>query len=89
MFFQALGNHEFDKPLSYLQEFIRAASPNIDIVSCNIDNSQEPGLTGYKPYIIKRMGTRKVGIVGYTTPKTLNTTAVGKEPDNLEPKTQS
>ena len=61
------GNHEFDKGPKALADF--AAQADFSIVAANIDASQEPLLRDrIKPYIIKDIGGRKVGIIGLTTP---------------------
>ena len=76
---QALGNHEFNDGLDHLQDFIESVSSpdGFDVLSSNINNTQEPRLAGYKPYVIKRIGVRKVGIIGYTTVDTPALTPVG------------
>jgi len=75
---QALGNHEFDRGLPTLQSFINNISSEVDILSSNIDNSKEPGLTGYKPYVIKELNGTKVGIIGFTTDDTPMLAGAGK-----------
>ena len=63
------GNHEFDRGPQALADF--AARADFSIVSANIDASREPLLRDrIKPYIIKDIGGRKVGIIGLTTPDT-------------------
>lgn len=77
---QAIGNHEFDIGLSPLQDFINNVTVcgGFDVLSANIYNLFEPGLTGYLPYIIKEVGDRKVGIIGYTTVNAPVLTKLGK-----------
>jgi 5'-nucleotidase / UDP-sugar diphosphatase len=63
------GNHEFDRDPQALAAF--ADQANFAIVSANIDASKDPVLFSViKPYIIKNVGGRKVGIIGLTTPDT-------------------
>ena len=65
----ALGNHEFDKGPKTLAGF--AAQADFAILSANIDASREPLLRDrIKPYVIKEIAGRKVGIIGLTTPDT-------------------
>ena len=65
----APGNHEFDLGPTAFSDF--AAQADFAIVSANIDTSQEPLLRDrIKPYIVKDIGGRKVGIIGLTTPDT-------------------
>ena len=63
-----------------LQDFINniSDSDGFQLLSSNIDNSNEPELTGYKPYVIKDVGGRHIGIIGYTTQETPVLTALGK-----------
>ncbi|KAF6021267.1 hypothetical protein EB796_020421 [Bugula neritina] len=49
----AIGNHEFDLGLEALQQFIHNVSDSFDVLSANIDNTDEPGLVGYKPFVIR------------------------------------
>ena len=79
-YFQAIGNHEFDNGLGPLQDFINnvTADGGFDVLSSNINNSMEVGLTGYKPYVVKEVGGKKIGIVGYTTVDTPVLTSVGR-----------
>ncbi|XP_067950858.1 snake venom 5'-nucleotidase-like [Watersipora subatra] len=75
----ALGNHEFDLGLQPLQNFINnvTVSSGFEVLSSNIDDSNEPGLSGYLPYIVRDVGGKKIGIIGYTTTDTPTLTAVG------------
>ena len=80
--FQALGNHEFDEGLPTLQNFISNVTEGdgkFNVLSSNIDNSNEQGLTGYLPWVIKEVGGKKIGIIGYTTKDTVTLTAPGKQ----------
>ena len=79
--FQALGNHEFDEGLPTLQNFISNVTEGdgkFNVLSSNIDNSNEQGLTGYLPWVIKEVGGKKIGIIGYTTTDTVTLTAPGE-----------
>ena len=79
--FQALGNHEFDEGLPTLQNFISNVTEGdgkFNVLSSNIDNSNEQGLTGFLPWVIKEVGGKKIGIIGYTTRDTVTLTAPGK-----------
>ncbi|MBU1229485.1 MAG: 5'-nucleotidase C-terminal domain-containing protein [Proteobacteria bacterium] len=64
-----LGNHEFDKGPGLTGSLLaRAGFP---VVSANIDVSDEPALAGrVRPYVVKRFGPDRVGIIGATTPST-------------------
>ena len=79
--FQALGNHEFDEGLPTLQNFIsnvKEGDGKFHVLSSNIDNSNEQGLTAFLPWVIKEVGGKKIGIIGYTTRHTVTLTAPGK-----------
>ena len=69
-----LGNHEFDRGPALTGSLVgRARFP---VVSANLDVSAEPALAGrVKPYVVKRLGEARVGIVGATTPVTPEITA--------------
>jgi len=62
----ALGNHEFDKPLSTLEKQQRMA--NFPFISANVYDSD--GLLLYEPYVIKKFDNLTVGIFGLTTTET-------------------
>lgn len=49
-----------------MNDFLNNVSGSIDVLSANIDKTSEPTLD-FKPYVIKTVGTRQIGIVGYTT----------------------
>lgn len=75
------GNHEFDKGPAALAAFIDAAGGQFPVLSANIDVEQEPLLAGkIKPYEIKEVGSRKIGIIGLTT---LETPAVSSPGPNI------
>ncbi|KAK3097870.1 hypothetical protein FSP39_014021 [Pinctada imbricata] len=65
----ALGNHEFDRGIDGLLQFLRNAS--FTILSCNIDTSKESSI---QPYIAKHyiasVGSERIGVIGYTTKET-------------------
>jgi len=65
--------------LEALQQFIHNVSDSFDVLSANIDNTDEPGLVGYKPFVIREVGGRRIGIIGYTTVDTPGLTAAGKQ----------
>lgn len=67
-----LGNHEFDFGQKVLQE--RLAQARFPALGANIQ-----GLPGLKPYVIKTVGTVKVGIIGVITPDT----GVSTHPKNV------
>jgi len=62
----AIGNHEFDDGIDGFAPFVNATSPDISIVSCNIDASNEPRLKNkfYKSIVLE-VDKHKIGIIGY------------------------
>ncbi|HUT47988.1 MAG TPA: bifunctional metallophosphatase/5'-nucleotidase [Alphaproteobacteria bacterium] len=73
----AIGNHEFDDGPAVLARFIKSA--RFPVVATNIDAAREPGLNGLiRPFVVLRVGSRKIGIVGYTTEDTPELSKVGK-----------
>ncbi|MES2528396.1 MAG: 5'-nucleotidase C-terminal domain-containing protein [Bdellovibrionota bacterium] len=62
----ALGNHEFDRPFTVLQEQQRIS--NFQFLASNIVGAD--GKPTFTPYIIKEAGGKKIAIIGYTTPDT-------------------
>lgn len=65
------GNHEFDKGPVALRIFISGAEKQFPVLAANISAEKERFLAGkLKPYIIKKFGPRKVGIIGITTTET-------------------
>ena len=63
---QALGNHEFDRGIDGLLEFLQNSTFNI--LSCNIDTTKEPRIAPYiAPHHVALIDSEKVGIIGYTT----------------------
>ncbi|MCP4152949.1 MAG: multifunctional 2',3'-cyclic-nucleotide 2'-phosphodiesterase/5'-nucleotidase/3'-nucleotidase [bacterium] len=74
-----LGNHEFDKGVDELAKFIDGALESFPIISANVSAEAEPLLRGkIKPYTIKEMSGKKVGIIGLVTEETGNISAPGK-----------
>lgn len=75
MFWQCLGNHEFDKNLAGLIPFLNDA--NYPILVTNLDLSKTPQLqtipTLKNSTVIEIKGI-KIGIVGYLTPYTKSIT---------------
>lgn len=63
LFFQTLGNHEFDDGVEGLVPYLDAIrSP---VVVANIDDSEEPTMHGkYNKSIIVDKYARKIGIIG-------------------------
>lgn len=71
-----IGNHEFDRTPETLKRALSEAGfphPGFDLLSANLDLSQEPTLAELiKPYTIKQVGNLKLGIFGLTIEKTTN-----------------
>ena len=64
IFFQTLGNHEFDDGVAGVVPFLE--NVNAPFVIANMDDSKEPTIQGkYKKSIIIERDGRKIGIVGY------------------------
>ena len=69
LFFQALGNHEFDNGVEGLRPFLQSVS--FPVLSSNIDANNEPMINGlFAPSVIKVIDGQKIGIVGYTIKET-------------------
>jgi 5'-nucleotidase / UDP-sugar diphosphatase len=70
----AIGNHEFDlTPATLLQALQTSFTPStgFPFVSANLNLDAVPDLKAYiQPYIIKQVGSMKVGIFGLLTPET-------------------
>lgn len=65
-----LGNHEFDYKVPRLKELM--SQLRCRVVSANLlDIASDSPL--FAPYIIKKVGNRKVAFVGVTAPSTMNT----------------
>lgn len=77
----ALGNHEFDNGLDGLLDPL-LKNVNFSILSANIQASRSVAsrIAGYfQPYKILRVGSEKIGIVGYTTKETSFLSNPGKD----------
>lgn len=80
----AVGNHELDRGPVALADF--AALADFPLLSANLDASQVPLLQRYiKPYVIKKVHGRDVGIIGLTTPEALHLSRPGAEITFLDP----
>lgn len=72
----AVGNHEFDDGPSTLARFIDGA--NFPVLSANINASAEPALAGkILPYTILVVDGERIGVLGYTTEDTANSSSPG------------
>ena len=67
-----LGNHEFDYGMERMFQLLRQVPA--PIVCCNLYDVKN-GRTVFAPYVIKRMGDKKVAFIGVVTPTTLETEA--------------
>jgi len=63
-----VGNHEFDKGRDSLRAIIDNA--NFPVLSANMVDKSPEGPLNVKPYIMKKVGDLKVGILGLTTTDT-------------------
>jgi len=64
-----IGNHEFDKGQQPLAEFLKRTT--FPVLSANIAADSSSPLSGlFKPWIIKEIGSQRVGIFGVTTEET-------------------
>ena len=74
-----LGNHEFDtgpKGLTPILQHMK--QKKVSALSCNLHANAVPSMQGlYSKSIVKVIGGRKIGIVGYTTPDTSFLSAPG------------
>jgi len=61
-----LGNHEFDYGRESLEENLKIAK--FDLVCANLWDKRK-GKLFVKPYIIKKIGRAKIGVIGLTTPE--------------------
>ncbi|HTY38281.1 MAG TPA: 5'-nucleotidase C-terminal domain-containing protein, partial [Bacteroidota bacterium] len=71
----AVGNHEFDLTPAVLYQSLETAFPHagFPLLSANVvldDPAVQPLKKHIRPYIIKQVGSIKVGIFGMTTPST-------------------
>ncbi|XP_063227371.1 apyrase-like isoform X2 [Bacillus rossius redtenbacheri] len=73
-----LGNHDFDDKLDGLVPFLQGFQ--YPVVVCNIDDSEEPRIQGlYNKSVVLKRGGRLVGVVGYIT----TTTKESSKPEKL------
>ncbi len=74
------GNHEFDKGPIVLSRFLKKTVGDFPVVSANIDTHGEPLLQDkIKPYIITTAGTRKIAVIGLTTPQAASISSPGEK----------
>jgi len=72
-----LGNHEFDDGVKGLVPFLK--NQTVPFVVSNIDIQHTPELSGlYQPSVVIRVGGRRIGLIGYLTPETLEVSNPGK-----------
>lgn len=57
-----LGNHEFDNGIDQLARYWKGVKA--DRLSANYDFSRTPAAGLFKPYVIKKIGRRKIGFIG-------------------------
>ncbi|HLO97481.1 MAG TPA: bifunctional metallophosphatase/5'-nucleotidase [Fimbriimonas sp.] len=66
---QCLGNHEFDKGIPNLVEYIKRV--NFPVLAANVDTTNHPELGNViKPYSIITVDKQKVGVIGLVTDTT-------------------
>lgn len=81
----ALGNHEFDLGPEGLVPFLEKI--NVSVLAANIETADSSPIHGkYRPYLIKTIGGEKIGIIGLTTPDTVESASPGKNIRFLDPK---
>ena len=81
----ALGNHEFDLGQEGLAPFLDKI--NLPVLAANIETAATSPIHGkFAPYVIKTIGTENIGIVGLTTPDTVEIARPGKDIRFLDPK---
>lgn len=75
-YFQTLGNHEFDRGLEEVINFMEHLdSP---VLAANIDDSLEPSFQGkYKKSIVIERSGRKIGLIGAVTVETKDISSPG------------
>lgn len=72
-----LGNHEFDDGVKGLVPFLK--NQTVPFVVSNIDIQHTPELRGlYSPSVVLRVGDKRIGLIGYLTPETLEVSNPGK-----------
>lgn len=69
------GNHEFDYGIERTEELTEIA--DFEFICCNITykGKNKNRLTGFKPYVLKEYGDRKVAFIGVTTPYSIVTSS--------------
>lgn len=73
----SFGNHEFDDGVEGLVPFLQERT--CPMVAANLDISAHPELRGlFSPSLVLLVGGRRVGVVGYLTPETLEVSNPGK-----------
>ena len=68
-----LGNHEFDAGLDGLKKLlscIKNTEHSIDVLAANLTFDQQEIAAQIKPYVIKTINGRKIGIAGLSVPNT-------------------
>jgi len=74
-----MGNHEFDKGVPFLLN-TWLGQTRFPLITANVDFSQDPDLAllALKPYIVREIGTQKIGFIGATTTETPFISSPGK-----------
>ncbi len=74
-----MGNHEFDKGVPFLFN-TWLGQTRFPLITANVDFSQDPDLAllALKPYIVREIGTQKIGFIGATTTETPFISSPGK-----------
>ena len=67
-----LGNHEFDYGMERMFQLLRQVPA--PIVCCNLYDVRQ-GRNVFSPYVIKRVGNKRIAFVGAVTPTTMETEA--------------
>lgn len=74
----ALGNHEFDLGQEGLAPFLEKIK--LPVLSANIETAAGSPIHGkFARYLVKTIGNEKIGIVGLTTPDTVEIARPGKD----------
>lgn len=82
----ALGNHEFDRGQEGLAPFLDKIT--LPVLAANIETADTSPIHGkYRPYLIKTVGSEKIGIIGLITPDTVEIARPGQDIRFLDPKT--
>ena len=59
---QIIGNHEFDNGMEKLKSYV--ADLNSDLISTNYDFTTTDLHSYFKPYVVKTIGSRRIGFIG-------------------------